>query len=363
LAEQEPQVLARAICVLEPKDYLNSCLTGRAASDRVSMARLADAAMKCTDGRSLFDIAGLEKRLMPPLLSPLDTVGEVQAGLGGALGRLAGRPVLAMANDTWTAVVGLGAMRAGAAYNISGTTEVLGLLAGKLAAAEGLLTVDWGNGLSQIGGPSQCGGDTLLWLLDLLGAEATRPEAAIERLMARKRDSQPLLFVPYLQGERVPYWDPALRGAFLGLNRRHGPQDLAAAALEGIAFLNRSVLEAAESAAGVRAEEIRLGGGGARSHAWCSVKASVLGRDVVVPDVEEAGLLGGAVSAWTALGAFADLSAAQSELVRVARRHAPDPLLKAGYDRLYVLFRQAEGAIAPVCRALAAAGPLGVAAP
>jgi xylulokinase len=363
LASHEPASLARTSCVLEPKDYLNLRLTGRAVSDCVSLARLAAAATRGPDGRSLADIAGVGTRLLPQLLSPLGIAGTVQAGLGGALGRLAGRPVLAMANDTWTAVVGLGAMRAGHAYNISGTTEVHGLVTGRPATADGLLTVDWGGGLTQIGGPSQCGGDTLVWLLELVGAAGGAPEAALDALLSRPRDGQPLLFIPYLQGERVPHWDPSLRGAFIGLNRRHGPQDLAAAALEGIAFLNRAVLEAAETASGIRASEIRIGGGGSRSHTWCEMKASILGRDVVVPDGEEPGLLGAAICAATAIGRFPDLEAAQQELVRVSRRHAPDLRRKVIYDRLYDLFRQAEPAVAPLSRALAGVGSPGVLGP
>jgi xylulokinase len=239
-------------------------------------------------------------------------------------------------------------MRAGLAYNISGTTEVLGLVTDRQAETSGLLTVDWGEHLTQIGGPSQCGGDTLRWLLDLVQGEKASPESAIAALLTRERDAEPLLFIPYLQGERVPHWDPSLRGAFLGLNRRHGPADLAHAVLEGIACLNRSVLEAAEAAAGMRALELRLGGGGARNRLLCDIKASVLGREVTVPDCEEPGLLGAAVAARTALGAYLDLAAAQSDLVPIARRHAPDPRLRETYDQLYELFRTAERAIAPI---------------
>lgn len=346
LGEHEPESLRRAACVLEPKDYLNSRLTGRAASDRVSMARLLSATTRHAGSRTLFDVSGVAASLMPAMLEPLEIVGRIEAGLPGALGRLAGKPVITVANDTWTAVVGLGAMRDGFAYNISGTTEVLGLVSAMKAEAAGLLTVDWGRGLTQLGGPSQCGGDTLRWVQDVLSSHERE---------GRPRNAQPLIFLPYLEGERVPHWDPALRGAFIGLSRQHGAHDLAAAALEGIAFLNRSVLEAAEAATGRVATEIRLGGGGARNRAFCDVKASVLGREVVVPEAEEPGLLGAAISAWTALGRFAGLAEAQAGLVKVSRRHVPNAGSKAGHDRLYALFRQAEQAIAPLSRALSEA--------
>eukprot|EP01042_Synura_sphagnicola_P024466 gene24466-31309_t len=158
-------------------------------------------------------------------------------------------------------------MRDGFAYNISGTTEVLGVVGREPARAEGLLTVDW-RGLFQLGGPSQTGADTVSWLLALLGRDGAAVGQEIDALLSGPRQPQPLLFLPYLQGERVPYWDPSLRGALVGLNRRHGPTDLAFAVLEGVACLNRIVLERAEAALGSAAAEIRFGGGAAANPVW-----------------------------------------------------------------------------------------------
>src|SRR5690606_19793553 len=189
------------------------------------------------------------------------------------------------ANDTWAAVAGLGALRPGYAYNISGTTEVFGAVGAEPVQAQGLMTVDWGGGHYQIGGPGQNGADTIAWLLPLLGRLGEDGMAgvaqAMDDLLAAPRDPQPALFLPYLQGERVPYWDPHLRGAFLGLNRRHGPGDLAWAVLEGVAFLNRVVLERAEAALGGKVQEIRFGGGAASNARWCQVKADICERAVV----------------------------------------------------------------------------------
>src|SRR3546814_18916364 len=81
---------------------------------------------------------------------------------------------------------------------------------------------------------------------------------AMNALLSAPRDPQAALFLPYLQGERVPYWDPGLRGAFVGLNRRHGPGDLAWAVLDGVAFLTRIVLARAEAALGGPVNAIRL---------------------------------------------------------------------------------------------------------
>ena len=361
LKHREVENYRRLAHVLEPKDYLHLRLTGIAAGDTISMARLVASAAPGPCGQSLFEAAGLDPSVIPRLKAPVSVMGHVQAGLPGAMGRLAGLPVIAMANDTWASVIGLGAMRPGLGYNLSGTTEVLGVISDRQAAAEGLLSVDWSGtgeagGNWQLGGPSQTGGDTLVWLLDLLARFDGNPQmtgAELDALLSLPRQDDPVLFLPYLQGERVPYWDPSLRGAFLGLNRRHGPGDLAWAVLEGIALLNRVVLERAEAATGSRISELRFGGGGAANEHWRQVKADVLDRTIACVAGEEHGIMGAAIVAWTALARFANLEQAQDALVRVEKRYLPRPEKRAGHDRLYRLFGEAEQALNPVSRQLA----------
>ncbi len=353
LRQAEPAAAAAVKTVLEPKDYLNFRLTGRVAGDLVSMARLRAAAMAGPDGRSLFDVAGLDPALIPPLLAPTAVMGRTAQGLPGVLGAASDLPVMAMANDSWAGVVGLGAMRAGVAYNISGTTEVFGLVSAAPATAEGLLTVHWGDGLIQLGGPSQTGADALAWLREIL---ATGPEFETSAFLEAPRAPEPLLFLPYLQGERVPYWDPTLRGAFIGLNRHHKAVDLAWAVMEGVAYQNRVVLERAERAIDAQVSEIRYGGGGAASAVWRQIKADVLNRPVCAPTTPEPGLAGAAIVAWLGLGRFPDLAAAQDALTASGARYVPSPDRRARYDRLYGLFREAESAVAPISRALAVDG-------
>lgn len=354
LREEEEACFRALACVLEPKDYLNARLTGRHAGDPVSMARLL-ASREMVDGVDPFAAIGLAAGILPPMLEPCDPVGPVQPGLPAPLDRLAGLPVFCSSSDTWVAVAGLGALRPGYAYNISGTTEVLGAVGLEPVEAEGLLTVDW-RGLWQIGGPSQNGADTVSWLLSLLAREGTDPGSTgqrIDALLAGRRHPQPLLFLPYLQGERVPYWNPALRGAILGLGRQHGATDLAYAVLEGVAFLNRIVLERAEAALGAPVAEIRFGGGAAANPVWSQIKADICGRPVVVGASGEPGLLGAAIVAWTGLGRFASLAQAQEALVRPARRFTPEPSRRAAYEALYALYRRSEAALAPLSADLA----------
>jgi xylulokinase len=159
LASQEPQYMARLHTVLDPKDYLNFKLTGRAATDSISAARLRAVLEGPEAVRAALGLPA--SATAAPSLVPTEVLGPVLAGLPGALSRLAGCPVFVMTHDTWAAVAGLGALQPGLAYNISGTTEVTGVIGTEPVEAPGLPLVDWGPGLQQIGGPSQSGADSV----------------------------------------------------------------------------------------------------------------------------------------------------------------------------------------------------------
>ncbi|MBA3519641.1 MAG: gluconokinase [Rhizobiales bacterium] len=97
-----------------------------------------------------------------------------------------------------------------------------------------------------VGGPSNSGGILLDWLYhkvlrpphvtgeDLLGA-------VIES--AAKVETGELTCLPYLTGERAPLWDASARAAFVGLGINHGREHLMRAAVEGIVFNARWLVE------------------------------------------------------------------------------------------------------------------------
>lgn len=355
LRRHEPAVFEALRFVVDPKDFLNMRLTGTVASDWVSLARLAAASTK-RDGRSLLEALGIPGDFLPGLGDPAGIVGPVAKGLPSPLDRIAGRPVVAGSNDTFSAVLGLGAMKPGTAYNISGTTEVFGVIGKREAKAEGLVSIRWGDGLWQLGGPGQNGADVLRWLLPLVGHDASSAwaiEAAMEDLLARPRHPQPMLFLPYLRGERMPFWNPDLRGAFAGIHRSHGAGDFLWSVLEGVAFLNGVVLERAEEALGEAVSEVRFGGGAARSGDWAAIKANVFERPVVVCAADEPGIVGAAILGLTAAGCFESLDQAQRKMVKILRVVEPDPDSRPYYRAMRTLFLEANAAINPVSEELA----------
>jgi xylulokinase len=348
LAQAEPAAFETTRLVLEPKDYLNLRLTEQAMSDPISQHWLGETLRGATD-------LGLDPTLLPRWGRPFDRVGAVVPGLPGALASIAGAPVFCGSNDTWAAVAGLGALEAGHAYCISGSSEVFGVLLDSAATAEGLITIPWDD-LWHIGGPGQNGANTLDWLVDLLDPRELPRSERLERLVSGPLSAQPLIFHPFLHGERVPFWDADLRAAFLGLGAAHGPADLVRAVMEGVAFLNRTVLERAERAAGRDIVEVRIAGGGGRSRTWNQIRADILQRPVLAAPRADMGLTGCLAVARVGLGRDADMAAAGAALARGFTRFTPDRDRGARADALYAVFQETHAAIASAAHRLGEIG-------
>ncbi len=354
VGEHEPELWSRVARVVEPKDYINLRLTGRVASDFVSQHWLSQA----TSGGagSLAALAGLDRSPLPPLLRPHEVVGTVSASDHPAVARLRGVPVFCGANDSWAAAVGLGALATGRAYGISGSSEVFGLISDRDSESEGLLTLPWAEGLWQIGGPGLNGANALRWIVDLLAPGAAPFEARLAGLLDHPGNDAPLLFLPYLFGERTPFWDRDLRAAFLGLGAGHGPADMARAVMQGVAFHNRLVLERAEAASGQRAREVRLGGGGAGSAVWNQIRADVLDREILAMPKRQMGLAGCLALARVGLGLAGDLSAALDAIDGDVERFRPNPKAARRLDGLHAIFREAHPFVADISFRLQAIG-------
>lgn len=326
----DPAAFARARHLLQPKDYLAFCLTGRIATDTVANAWARDRAGH--PAPRLLAAAGFDPALLPEMLPPEAPLGRC------TLPGLEGVPVFCGSMDSWMASLGAGAGRPGEAYLISGTTDVAGVLAAAPETRPGRVTLPWGAGpggaeLFHTGGPSSAGAACADWAAETLGL----PDAAAVVALAETARPDPAapFFLPALMGERAPHWRPEARGAFLGLDRAHGAADLARAVLEGVAMADRALLEGLEIA------RLVLTGGGARSDFWCRLRAEVLGCPLHRAATPEPGLLGAAVLAFAALGQFPSRAAAQAALCRTDASFPGSP---GGADARYALFKRAQTA-------------------
>jgi xylulokinase len=180
------------------------------------------------------------------------------------------------------------------------------------------------------------------WFVNrLLEADEDNRDAFFARLgrqaAAMNSRSVPLVFLPYLAGERSPFHDPDATGMFLGLRRETDQVACFRAIEEGVAFSVRSVFEALFQSRGNGTDRdnraIQVTGGGASVEGFPQIIADVLQAPVAVAR-------DGRFSGTGALfGVVSDRQGHRKGLYTVL-----DPSDDtAGYAGKYELFRKAYG--------------------
>ncbi|MEO6243877.1 MAG: xylulokinase [Opitutaceae bacterium] len=160
-----------------------------------------------------------------------------------------------------------------------------------------------------------------------------------------------LVVLPYFAGERTPNV-PDGSGVMLGLNNKtfhRGP--IARAAMEGVTMgMNYGLRRLATL--GVKAKEIRLTGGGAKSAVWRQIMADVFGVPVVGMVEDEGAALGGALqAAWCVARRDGNRTAKISEFtssvvaLNEATRCTPNKANVACYRELQTLQDDLSGAL------------------
>jgi len=349
LREARPEVFSATRVFLEPKDYLNLVLTGRAAAtfDSIALHWLTDNrrpdAVAYDDG--LLRRCGLDRSRLPELVRATDVLGPLLPGPARDLGVPAGIPVIGGTPDMQSAGVGAGAVADFAAHLYVGTsswlmchvpfkkTDLLRNMASLPSPVPGryFLTDEQetaGACLDQLARFLHPGVDHAA-ALALLNEAASRAPAG----------ARGLIFTPWLNGERTPVEDSSLRGGFFNQSLDTTRDEMVRAVFEGVALNARWLLEAVERFTKRRMEPITVAGGGAQSSLWCQIYADVLRRTVRrAADPIQVNTRGAGLLALAALGhvRFDELEA----LVPTAGTFLPNAEVAAVYDSAYAAFRR-----------------------
>ena len=346
LKAHEPDVLARTEHVLFVKDYVRYLLTGNAATDRIEAQGTLFFNMEKMDwDEELVMMAGLQPANLPSFIAPTDVAGYVTASAAAATGLPEGMPVVCGSSDSAVEDYGAGAVEPGDLILKLATAGNVNSMTADAHPHPKTLTYShivpgmWYS-VSATNAAALC----QRWMRDTWGF-------ADYGIMDKEAATSPLgangvFFHPYLQGERCPYWDPALRASFTGGSIASKRGDFCRALLEGVAFSLRDCYGTLQEM-GLPVKRIFLIGGGARSKLWSEIVCNVFNRPVAVPVPGDASF-GACLLAGTGIGVFSDVKDAVAKCLHIDRTIAPNPVAAEKYDALYVVYRQIHDALAPV---------------
>lgn len=263
-------------------------------------------------------VAGITTARLSQPVPATHAVKGILNGLEKELGVDAQIPFIVGASDGCLANLSANAIRPGRASLTIGTSGAIRVAASAPAsdAQERVFSYVLAEGLYIVGGPINSGGVVFRWFRDnfspLEVQEAAQKEVdpydlLIEKASAIPAGAEGLIFLPYLLGERAPFWDAEAKGAFIGITIRHTRAHFIRALLEGIIFGLYNVGIALE--ANTQAIEVIYAGGGfARSEFWLQMVADVFNKPVRVAQSVESSALGAAAMGMLALGIFKELA-------------------------------------------------------
>ena len=303
--------------MLDMKDWINLQLTGQALVDKVALARIQPA-----DGDTGALLARLQLKagMFGQVCAPASMIGNVGVDVPHEWTWCQGVPVVQCGFDAWCASFGMGSVEEGAVYNVCGTTDVFGGFVRTPVRIAGIACLPWCEGLQHLGGPCLTGLSTLSWFGEqFLG----NPDPAAVIACARQAGDDCPMAMPFVHGERMPFWRPDLRACFMDVHAHHGRAHFARALIDGLLLFQRWLIGRLTT----EVHAVHLGGGGASLAGWAQAKASAFGVPVRIAQCDEPALLGAAMCAQTALGRYASMPQCQQALRPELGEILPDPEL------------------------------------
>jgi xylulokinase len=342
LVRHRPETIAKTHALLWPKDYLRYRLTGRLLTDSTEAAGAA--LLDWDQGEWAVErlvAIGLDPAILPPICPIGDDAGALLPELAVRLGLSAQAKVIVGAGDIISLI-------AGAPPKVGRLTCSLGssaMVAAPLAKGQTFYDPQqrlYNNSVPPyrlINGVLSTSGASLTWAWHTLYGSEVGLDDILAQVQTVAAGADGLLFLPFLAGERSPYWSDSLRGGFYGLSLSHNRAQMVRAVMEGVAYNLRHLIDICEEL-GVPIQEIALSGGGAAVHGWPQIFADVCRRPVsiyVTQDTATRPLYAYCAHALDTETGVAD--ALQSTFEREPQISNSRPDLAAVYEPLYESFR------------------------
>ena len=318
--DNEPELYKRTRFFLQAKDFLAFRLTGNFITDFSDASHLGCFDIRRKDwSDEILSGTGFGRDKLPEIICSTDRAGTVTADAASLTGLKEGTPVYLGGGDGCCATAGAGVYKQGQAYTVLGTSAWTASLTESIIPSEDMVTFYFVHldGKHYVPcGTMQSAGHSFKWAAEQFYAAelAEMGNAAYAGIEADTEGKEPgaggLIYLPYLLGERSPWWNDKAKGCFLGLSAMHDRSDMVHAVLEGVAVNLGIIVGAIEKQTG-RAD-MKIIGGGATNRRWLSIIADVFGRDLYIPEyVLEATSLGAILCAGIGSGIFRDFSEAE----------------------------------------------------
>ena len=355
---KKPELMEKCHKVLQVNGYINYKLTGTFSIDdsHVSITQIYDIHKKCWS-EELLSAIGTDISLMPDIYESSEPIGTVSKATSEITGLSTKTVVLAGTVDATAAALEVGVYEGGKVAEMTGTSSVVLIGFDELVTAKDLSYLK-GNkkGSTILYGAMNSAGGSLKWFRDALYGGETPKKDSYQRInreiekMAKVPSS--LIFLPYMAGERAPIWDPDARGTFIGLNLNTNRAEMMRAIMEGTCYALLNNLDQAVKM-GIPIEDIICCGGCSKSDIWLKIKASVIQKEIKIPEMNLGAPGGLSYMNAAHMGEYKTAEEASKACLKIKRRIEPVKEWIAPYQELYQIYLDSYQSLKKQFKALA----------
>lgn len=358
LLRNKPELMEHCHKVLQVNGYVNYKLSGVFSIDdsHVSITQIYDIHNKCWSDELLKAI-GADKSLMPDIYESSEPLGTITKETAELTGLSEHTVVLAGTVDAAAAALEVGVYEGGRVAEMSGTSSVVLIGFDRLITGEELSYLKGrAKNSTVLYGPMNTAGGSLKWFRDALyGGETPKKDSynRINREIERMaKNPSRIIFLPYMAGERAPIWDPDARGTFIGLNLNTNRAEMMRSIMEGTCYALRNNLDQAVKM-GIPFSDIICCGGCSKSDIWLKIKASVIQKEIKLPEVN-LGAPGGLSYINAAyLGEYSSPEEASKACLKIKKSMEPVKEWTGPYQELYQIYLESYQALKDQFKALA----------
>lgn len=330
--------------ILNETDYIQAKLTGEVYT---SPSIAGKAHLDVRSGaylKEIFHDVGIEPALLPPIRPIGSVVGEVTKWASGETGIATGALVANGLTDATAADIATGTLTEGQVNVSIGTSLVAHAVVDEAQpdSEKRIYYKSYVNGRVVAGGATDAGTLPLSSLAKLLGKSFQE----LDSLAATVPPTcDGLLAQPQWIGSRIPYYNPRIRGFFVGVTEQNlSAGHLHRSLLEGNAFVAKQVLDVVQGATRLDPKELRTSGGASRSDIQNQIIADVTGKPVIAVETTEASL-GSAMLALHSSKKGLSLPEIAKRVVKITKKFAPNQDAHLTYKQALSHFASATEAL------------------
>ncbi len=280
---------------------------------------------------------GIAEDKVSPFVRVGERIGAVGAKGSEATGLPEGTPLYAGGSDFLMSLLGTGAVRPGVTCDRAGTSEGINTCVAQERQSPRIRCLPHViEGLYNAAGILSSTGRIFEWFRSISGQEGKSYGEMIREILELGHDRAIPLFFPSLHAGETWEFSGAI---FSGLEPDHGPREMGRAVVLSIGFGVRDLVETLE-ASSCRINALRACGGQARNALWNQMKADIIGKEIAVPAIVDAELLGDACAGFTGIGEFGSLREGSERLVAIERRFHPDEAEHRRYSEEYAAYEE-----------------------